>query len=250
MTPVKSLRGELRPLLRVALPVVVAVALVCLAIINIVVVRTWRAEPEDGVLWAVEGGVNVVAEDVAAGSPAERASLRVRDVLLTIDGREVKSVQDVLASMHAAADGRPLTYVVTRAVGGTAGPDRAAADAGAAARPVLLAGARRHPRDHHRRVGATAAADRSGDAAFLLADGRVLRRARVHAERAVRPARLLLRLGRRWSRGSRCRRCSCTSRSCFRSGRSRGSTTRRWAASLLPLFYVPAFAPGRASRGR
>ena len=47
-----------------------------------------------------------------------------------------------------------------------------------------------------RRVGAAAAAERSGDAAFLLADGGVLRRARVHAERTLRPARLLLRVGR------------------------------------------------------
>ena len=93
--------------------------------------------------------------------------------------------------------------------------------------PVLLARARRHPRDRRRRVGPAAAAERSGDAAFLLADGRVLRRARVHAERPLRPARLLLRLGGSRSRGSCCRRCSCTSRSCFPIARSPWVRTRR-----------------------
>jgi two-component system NtrC family sensor kinase len=97
----------------VALPVAVAVALVCLAVINIVVVRTWHGEPEDGVLWALEGA-NVVAMEIAPGSAAADDGLKPRDVLLTIDGREIQRVQDVVDAMHAAEDGRVLTYVVER----------------------------------------------------------------------------------------------------------------------------------------
>ena len=107
------MRREFRPILRVALPVIVAVTLVCLAIINIVVVRTSRGRPEDGVFWALEGQ-NVVAEDVAAGSAADRAGIKPRDVLLAIDGREVKTAADVADEVRVAGDGRSLTYVIAR----------------------------------------------------------------------------------------------------------------------------------------
>ena len=95
-------------------------------------------------------------------------------------------------------------------------------------------------------VGASvrlAASARSGDAALLLADGRVLRRAVVHAERTLRPARLLLRLGGSRRAAACCRRCSCTSRSCFPIGPIRGCDRRR-RRGLLPLLYVPAAVLG------
>ncbi len=80
---------------------------------------------------------------------------------------------------------------------GTQSPRAAAADADGQRHAVLLAGARRDSVDRGRRVRAVAAAERSGDAALLLADGRVLRRARVHAGGPLQPPRLLLRMGGR-----------------------------------------------------
>jgi PAS domain S-box-containing protein len=106
----------IRPLISVALPVAIAVTLICLAVLNLVTVRAWRGEPEDGVLWALEGinGTNVVAREIAKGSAAERAGLLAGDVLLVLDGREVKSPRDVDAVMHMATDGRRLVYIVAR----------------------------------------------------------------------------------------------------------------------------------------
>jgi hypothetical protein len=46
---------RLRPLLRVALPVAVASTLVCLAVVNMALVKAWKGEPEDGVLWGTGG---------------------------------------------------------------------------------------------------------------------------------------------------------------------------------------------------
>ena len=77
-----------------------------------------------------------------------------------------------------------------------------------------------------RRVGPAAPAARSGDAAFLLAVRRVLRRVHVLVQRPVRSARLDLLLGRRGRAWRCCRRCCCTSRWCSRSGR-RGAPRRR-----------------------
>src|SRR5215831_21179851 len=107
---------QLRSVLSVALPVAIAAVLVCLAMLNMVSVRSWHGEPEDGVFWDTEGlnGTNVIAKDIAKASAAERAGLLRGDMLLLLDGREVKSVQDVEAVLHSAADGRTLVYVVTR----------------------------------------------------------------------------------------------------------------------------------------
>jgi hypothetical protein len=103
----------LRPALSVALPVALAVALVCLALINVASVRAWRGEPEDGVLW--EGvGANVVAREVAADSSASRAGVLPGDVVILIDGHEVRSERDVSAAAERSAPGRTLNYVVQR----------------------------------------------------------------------------------------------------------------------------------------
>ena len=105
--------GPLRPFLRVALPVALAVVFVCLAVINIALVKTWTGELEDGVLWRQEG-TNVVAEEIAPGTAASVAGVRARDVLLLIDGREVQRPEDVVAALHASRGDRGLSYVVKR----------------------------------------------------------------------------------------------------------------------------------------
>ena len=106
--------SRLRPLLRVALPVAVASTLVCLAVVNMALVKAWKGEPEDGVLW-VQDGANVVAREVAPQSAGHRARLAPGDLLLTIDEREITAVSDVQVFMHEAEDGRVLRYVVHRA---------------------------------------------------------------------------------------------------------------------------------------
>ena len=104
----------LRSLLSVALPVVVAAVFVCLALINIASVRTWRGEAEDGVLWQQHLNGNLVALEVARASAGERAGVRPGDVLLTIDGHEAQSRASVEAAARAAGAGAPLVYVVER----------------------------------------------------------------------------------------------------------------------------------------
>jgi signal transduction histidine kinase len=105
---------QIRPLLRVVLPVAVGAMLVTLAVINIVLVKVWRGEPEDGVLW-LQQGVNVVAREVVADGAGARAGLRAGDVLLQIDGQEVTRVEQVIAVFHRSArDGHTPTYVIQR----------------------------------------------------------------------------------------------------------------------------------------
>ena len=98
--------------LRLAAQAAVVVALLCLAVANIAVRQSWT-EMEDGVLWALAGD-EVTARAVAEGSPAERASVHVGDVLLAIDGRPIESPADVVAALHASRRGDSLTYTVLR----------------------------------------------------------------------------------------------------------------------------------------
>ncbi len=104
---------RLRPIFHAALPVAVASAFVCLAAINVALVRAWHGEPEDGVLWGREGA-NVIALDVAPGSAAAQAGIRPRDVLFMIDGSEVRDPEDIVRVMHESEDGRTLSYVLQR----------------------------------------------------------------------------------------------------------------------------------------
>ena len=92
---------------RLAAQAAVVAVLLCLAVANITVRRTWT-EMEDGVLWVSEGD-QVVARDVAGNSPAARASLRAGDILLRINGRPIDSVQQVTNILHAARRGQSLT---------------------------------------------------------------------------------------------------------------------------------------------
>ncbi len=108
-----SLVQRLKPLFHVALPVAVAASLIALAAINMVLVKTWKGEPEDGVLWR-QDGANVVAAELAPQSAGKHAGITPGDVLLAIHGREVAVVADVEDILHRADDGRVLRYVVHR----------------------------------------------------------------------------------------------------------------------------------------
>jgi hypothetical protein len=108
----------LRSFLRVGLPVAVASVLVALAIINMVLVKTWAGELEDGVLWRTQG-VEVRAQELAPGGPGARAGIQPNDVLLAVlreDGNavEITTVADVRDLIHAAEPGDRLTYMVRR----------------------------------------------------------------------------------------------------------------------------------------
>jgi two-component system, NtrC family, sensor kinase len=104
---------QLRPLFQVALPVAVAVVLVCLAVLNMALVKTWPGEPEDGVLWE-SGGVAARAAEVAIGSAAHRAGIKPGDLLWKLDDKEIKSPADVEAVVHASVSGQRLKYTITR----------------------------------------------------------------------------------------------------------------------------------------
>ncbi len=104
---------SLRPFIRVGLPVVVSAVLIALAIVNVVLVKRWSGELEDGVLWRGRGA-NVVALEVAEGGAGDRAGLEPRDVLLMIDDTEVSSPADVVDVVHQALPGRVFTYVIRR----------------------------------------------------------------------------------------------------------------------------------------
>jgi hypothetical protein len=86
-------------------------ALLCLAMANITL-RGWT-EITEGVLWELEAN-QVKAREIVEGSPADRASLRVGDVLLDIAGRPIDTTQDVIDVLHASRRGDSLTYTVVR----------------------------------------------------------------------------------------------------------------------------------------
>ena len=56
----------------------------------------------------------VVISDIAPGSPAERSGLRVRDVILEMDGAPVETVPWFAAAMHLHSPGAPLELTVFR----------------------------------------------------------------------------------------------------------------------------------------
>ena len=102
-----------RSLFQVVLPVAVASVLVFLAIVNMALVKAWKGEPEDGVLWA-QSGTNVIAREVDPKSTAARAGVQPEDVLVTMDGREMSTVTDVRNALHASRAGQIVRYVLQR----------------------------------------------------------------------------------------------------------------------------------------
>lgn len=113
-----SLSPTVRPLLRVAIPVAVAAALITLALINVVVVKNYQqtAAVDDGVLWTSDGGAAVRALDVATGSPAHQAGVQRGDTLQAIDGLPVESTRQVDEALSRVTAGGSVTYAITRGV--------------------------------------------------------------------------------------------------------------------------------------
>ena len=91
----------------------VALLLASLGIYNIVLKATWTLL-DDGIFWksAREG---VVAGRVAAGGPGDRAGLKVGDILLGLDGREVLSPDEVQAQLARRRPGDRVGYSLLRA---------------------------------------------------------------------------------------------------------------------------------------
>jgi PAS domain S-box-containing protein len=92
----------------------VSAVLICLAVINLALVKTWPGEPTDGVLWRTDAAANLVAVSVAPDGPGARADIREGDVLLRIDDAVMTSPADVVRQLHDAGAGPTLVYTVER----------------------------------------------------------------------------------------------------------------------------------------
>ena len=99
------------------LPVAVASSLVCLAVINMALVKAWKGFPEDGVLWS-QNGANVIAAEVNQRGSGRRSGVNAGDVLMAIDGREVSKVAEVHSALDLAEEGQTLRYSLLRPGGG------------------------------------------------------------------------------------------------------------------------------------
>jgi hypothetical protein len=66
-------------------------------------------EPTDGL-----NSIGVPVAEVYQGSPAERAGLKVRDVIITLDGRWTTSVLDLFSAAADVAPERPVTVIIQR----------------------------------------------------------------------------------------------------------------------------------------
>jgi two-component system NtrC family sensor kinase len=105
-------RHDWRDWPRSVVPIVTALLLLALGVVN-VVQRATTDEVEDGVLW-VERSAGVVAAEVAANSAAQRAGVREGDILIAIDGEPIQYRQDVLALQQRATRGDRHTYTLIR----------------------------------------------------------------------------------------------------------------------------------------
>jgi two-component system NtrC family sensor kinase len=104
---------RLRSLFRVVLPVVVASFLVFLAVVNIALVKSWKGEPEDGVLWH-QAGANVVAAQVAPDTAGSRAGIQPGDMLVTANGHEIATEAQIRQLLHSGTAGERVRYVIVR----------------------------------------------------------------------------------------------------------------------------------------
>ena len=107
-----GLELQRRAWFRATAHIAVVVALICLAAANMHLRWTW-SEMEDGVLWSEQAG-EIVATEIAPGSPAERADVRPGDLLIAIDGREVVSRDQIWTALHAADKDDRITYSILR----------------------------------------------------------------------------------------------------------------------------------------
>ncbi|MCC7007258.1 MAG: GAF domain-containing protein [Acidobacteria bacterium] len=109
-----SLSSLLRPFVRVGLPVAVAVVLVCLAVVNIALIKTWNGDAEDGVLWR-QSAQGVAAVEIAPSMAGARAGIEPDDLLVSIDDEEIETPAEARRVVRSAPAGRPLSYRMRRA---------------------------------------------------------------------------------------------------------------------------------------
>ena len=136
------------------------------------------------------------AAEIAKGTAAERAGLRRGDILLQIGDREIERVEDVVDVLHTSRRGRTLRYLVMREQAQQQAAIEVAPVPSSPLGALFRAGGGRRVLAAGRRVGAAAPSRSPGDAALLLADGRVFRRDGVLVHRQARRARLDVLLGR------------------------------------------------------
>jgi S1-C subfamily serine protease len=51
----------------------------------------------------------VIVESVQSGSPAAKAGVRAGDIVETVDGKPLRGVNDLIATVSAGRPGQPLT---------------------------------------------------------------------------------------------------------------------------------------------
>ena len=100
------------------LPVAVASSLVCLAVINMTLVKAWPGWPEDGVLWS-QNGANVIAAEVNERGSGRRSGVRPGDVLVAISTSGGSA--NVVAALAVARRRGLRTIALTGRDGGEAG---------------------------------------------------------------------------------------------------------------------------------
>src|SRR5688572_23364349 len=106
---------QIRPMVRIAIPVAVAAALIAVALINVFVVYHHQqiAGVDDGVLWGNTGSA-VNALEVAPGSPADQAGVRRGDTLLAINQQPVSSREEVATALADLSAGGSVSYTISR----------------------------------------------------------------------------------------------------------------------------------------
>jgi len=97
---------------RHSLTLLLVAGLLAFAAANISLRASWN-EVEDGVLW-MQRPEGVVATEVAPMSAAQRAGVRVGDLLLAVDGVPVEDPDQILESLHGARVGQHLAFTVLR----------------------------------------------------------------------------------------------------------------------------------------
>ena len=152
--------------------------------------RTW-SEPEDGVLWTRgPGGRRGRAGNCRGFRRAARVQLRPGDILEAIDRHTGRVRRDVMAALHRASTGERADSTPSF---GRRRPNRSRSRSRRfrRVRAACITCSRRSASSRCSSARrALAPAGPPGDAAFLLADGRVLRHAGVLVQRAARHARL------------------------------------------------------------
>jgi PAS domain S-box-containing protein len=91
----------------------VALLLASLGIYNIVLKATWTLM-DDGVFWRT-GPEGLVAARLAFGGPADRAGVRLGDVLLALDGQDILAPDQLQAHLTRHRPGERVAYSLLRA---------------------------------------------------------------------------------------------------------------------------------------